>query len=127
MKLCPAPFVILYLLSLALARPVGAQTSALVSPLILPDHHVTFSVHAPKASEVAVFGDWMQLGTEKKMEKDAGGNWSATLGPLPPGIYIYTFTVDGLTIADPVNPRVKLRARTSASLLEVPGHPPGLW
>jgi enterochelin esterase family protein len=47
--------------------------------------------------------------------------WSIDQGPLPPGIYIYTFTVDGITMADPVNPRVKPRWRTSASTVEVLG------
>jgi len=32
-----------------------------------------------------------------------------------------------LAIADPVNPRVKLRARTSASLVEVPAQTPDFW
>src|SRR6185436_17825045 len=31
------------------------------------------------------------------------------------------------TTPDPVNPRIKLRARTSASLVDVPGNPPELW
>jgi enterochelin esterase family protein len=31
--------------------------------------------------------------------------------------------MDGVTMADPVNPRIKLRAQTSASMVEVPGEP----
>ena len=61
------------------------------------------------------------------MTKDSDGVWSTTIGPLEPSIYIYWFTVDGLAIADPVNPRVKLRARTSASLVEVPAQTPDFW
>ena len=53
--------------------------------------------------------------------------WSVTLGPLEPSIYIYSFTVDGVAIPDPVNPRMKLRARTSASLVEVKDDPPAFW
>jgi hypothetical protein len=48
------------------------------------------------------------------------------MGTAPNG-YFYTFTVDGVTVADPVNPDVKLRQRTSASLLEIPATPPALW
>ncbi|HWR50184.1 MAG TPA: alpha/beta hydrolase-fold protein [Bryobacteraceae bacterium] len=103
------------------------QPDTLVSPEIQPDRRATFRIRAPQASEVAFFGDWMPAGRQEKMTKDAQGVWSLTLGPLPPGIYIYTFTVDGLTIADPVNPRIKLRSRTSASLLEVPAGVPELW
>src|SRR5207237_10173392 len=40
---------------------------------------------------------------------------------------IYWFNVDGLAIADPVNPKVKLRQRTSASLVEVPGDANSAW
>ena len=32
-----------------------------------------------------------------------------------------------MTIADPINPRIKLRVRTSASLVEVPGSPVPPW
>jgi enterochelin esterase family protein len=115
---------------LALTFSSMAQTTppnALVSPEVHPDRRVTFRVAAPKAAEVTFFGDWMAIGAKQKMTKDAEGIWSVTLGPLPPSVYIYTFSVDGMTIADPVNPRVKLRARTSASLLEVPDNPAGLW
>jgi enterochelin esterase family protein len=66
-------------------------------------------------------------GTQQTMARDEQGVWSATIGPLEPGLAIYTFTVDGVTTPDPINPRIKLRARTSASLVDVPGHPPELW
>ena len=84
------------------------------------DRRVTFSLDAPQAKEVSFFGDWMKAGAKEPMTKDAKGVWRVTVGLLAPNIYIYSFTVDGVTIADPVNPRVKLRARTSASLVEVP-------
>ena len=61
------------------------------------------------------------------MEKAENGVWSVTVGPLAPAIYIYSFTVDGVTMADPVNPRMKLRARGSASLVEVPAETPAIW
>ncbi len=58
------------------------------------------------------------------MTRDAAGVWSATVGPLEPNIYIYVFNLDGVTVTDPVNPLVKLRARTNASMVEVPGGEP---
>ncbi len=61
------------------------------------------------------------------MTKDASGVWSVTSEPLEPTVHLYFFTVDGLAIADPINPRIKLRVRTSASLVEVPGTPTPLW
>ncbi len=115
----------LVLSSLALAQPPPRDT--LVSPELQPDGKVTFRVRAPKAARVTLFGAWMPLGTEEPMTKNAEGIWSVTVGPLTPNGYLYTFNVDGLTIADPVNPDVKLRQRTSASLLEVPATPPAPW
>jgi enterochelin esterase-like enzyme len=117
-------------LALLLAAPAWPQAQppdTLVSPEVRADRRATFRVRAPKAAQVTFFGDWMPAGAEERMSKDAAGVWSVTLGPLEPGIYLYTFSVDGLTIADPVNPRIKLRSRTSASMVEVPAEPPALW
>src|SRR4051812_1006030 len=107
-----------------------AQTprlDTLISPEVHPDRQVTFRVRAAKASEVTLLGDWMLPETKQLMSRDDQGVWSAKVGPLEPGLAIYTFTIDGVTNADPVNPRIKLRARTSASLVDVPGNPPELW
>lgn len=111
--------------SVLLAQP--ARTPQIVSPEVHPDSSVTFRLFAPKANEATFYGDWMPVGALEKMKKGDDGVWTYTTPPLPPSIYIYSFTLDGLTIADPVNPRIKLRARTSASLLEVPGKTPSLW
>jgi enterochelin esterase-like enzyme len=117
------------LLTLCLCATIYAQseTNRITSPDIRSDGKVTFRLYAPKASEASFFGDWMALNTREPMTRDANGIWTVTVGPISPGIYIYSFTVDGLTIADPINPQIKLRARTSASLLEIPGRPPELW
>jgi len=113
---------------LGLAALSQAQTpDNLVSPEVQADRKVTFRIRAPKATEVSFYGDFMPVGSLEKMTKDASGVWSVTLGPLPPSIYLYSFTVDGLNIADPVNPRIKLRARTSASMVEIPAESPALW
>jgi enterochelin esterase-like enzyme len=121
------PFLLPFLLAATAAFAQTPRTPALVSPEVLPDRHATFRVSAPKASEVSLFGDWMPPGTQQAMTRDAQGVWSVTIGPLDPGLAIYTLTVDGVTTPDPVNPRIKLRARTSASLVDVPGNPPELW
>lgn len=104
----------------------------LVSPEVHADRTVTFRVRAPHASEVTLTGDWMAVpetptGGTIKMTKDEAGVWSVTSPPLEASMHLYFFTVDGMAIADPVNPRLKLRTRTSASLVEVPGDPPPVW
>lgn len=98
-----------------------AQTNLVNSPEVLSDKRVVFRLGATNAQHVGLFADWMKTGTEEPLIRNSSGVWECTLGPLKPGIYVYNFIVDGLNTADPVNPRIKLRARTSASLLEVPG------
>lgn len=119
----------------AISIPASAQaprrerplSDTLQSPEVSSDHHITFRIFAPKASEVTVTGDWLGSATPPKLIKDERGVWSITLGPFEPSIYIYSFNVDGVAVPDPVNPRIKLRARTSASLVEVDDNSPAFW
>ncbi|MGO9897036.1 MAG: esterase [Bryobacteraceae bacterium] len=98
------------------------------SPEVSSDHRVTFRIFAPKASEVTLTGDWLGAAPPPKLTKDERGVWSVTLGPFEPSNYIYSFNVDGMAIPDPVNPRIKLRARTSASIVEVTDDTPAaVW
>ncbi|HTS64383.1 MAG TPA: alpha/beta hydrolase-fold protein [Candidatus Acidoferrales bacterium] len=120
----------LVLLACAAAQPPRrepAPNDTLKSPDVSADHHVTFRIFAPKAAEVTLTGDWLGSTPPPKLIKDERGVWSVTLGPFEPSIYIYSFAVDGVAIPDPVNPRIKLRARTSASLLEVKDDTPAFW
>jgi enterochelin esterase-like enzyme len=106
---------------LPLANAAPAPPDGVKSPEVLADGRVTFRLRAAKASAVSVTGDWMAPNTREAMTQGENGVWRVTLGPLQPGIAIYTFDLDGVSIPDPVNPRIKLRARGSASLVEVPG------
>ena len=104
-----------------------APNAALKSPEVFPDHRVTFRIFAPKASDVTLTGDWLGTTPPPAMSKDDRGIWNITLGPFEPSIYIYSFNVDGVAIPDPINPRIKLRARTSASMVEVKNDSPAFW
>jgi 1,4-alpha-glucan branching enzyme len=108
-------------------RREPAASDTLQSPEVSSDHRVTFRIFAPKASEVTLTGDWLGAAPAPKLSKDERGVWSVTLGPFEPSIYIYSFNVDGMAIPDPVNPRIKLRARTSASMVEVADETPAFW
>ena len=123
------PLVALLVLAPAVAagQTPAPPASRVVSPEVQPDHRVTFRVRAPRAAEVGLWGDWMPPDQPQPMARGADGDWSVTLGPLETGPAIYTVTVDGVTTPDPVNPRIKLRARTSASLVTVPGDGTELW
>jgi len=122
---CSLLIAILFITATSLAQT--PPPDGLVSPEVHPDGHVTFRIRAPKATEVTLFGDWMPVGSKHPMTKDGEGVWSTTVGPIEATIHLYSFTVDGVTIADPVNPRIKLRQRTSASLVEVPANPAAIW
>lgn len=115
-------------LLLLTALALYAQRPApIVSPEVHSDRRVTFRIKAPKATEVTLTADWLGAAPPPKFAKDDSGVWSLTVGPLEPSIYIYSYNVDGVAMADPVNPKMKLRATTSASLLEVKADPPDFW
>jgi enterochelin esterase-like enzyme len=111
--------------------PVAAAAKppeTLLSPEISPDRRITLRLWAPRATAVTVAGEWLRPdglpNGPQKLTRDDRGLWTITVGPVAPNIYIYVFNVDGVVITDPVNPLVKLRARTSASMVEVPGQQP---
>jgi enterochelin esterase family protein len=108
-------FIISLLLTSAAAFAQAPRMDALASPEVHPDRRVTFRVRTDKATEVSLFGDWMKPETKQVMTRDEQGVWSVTVGPLEPGLAIYTFTVDGVATPDPINPRIKLRASGTLS------------
>jgi enterochelin esterase-like enzyme len=97
------------------ARPV-------LSPEVRPDRQVTFRLRAPKAIEVVLAGQWAN--GRSAMAKDSNGVWSVTAGPIDPGVYEYSFQVDGLSMIDPGNPAIKPMRQPSTSILHLPGQPP---
>jgi enterochelin esterase family protein len=93
-----------------------------VSPSVGNDGRVTIQIYAPKADEVRLTGDWMSGRPEPiRLEKDARGVWSATVGPLAPDYYSYTLTVDGVRTLDPKNPTIKQGNDSVDNLFLVPG------
>lgn len=114
----------------ALAGFAMAQTpvaDGLVSPEVKADRTATFRIRAPKATEVSLYGDWMPVGKPQNMTKAADGVWSITTQPLEATGHLYWFNLDGQAIADPINPVIKMRQRTSASLVEIPSASPAPW
>jgi enterochelin esterase-like enzyme len=111
--------------ALALAAPLLAQrrqTPRVRSAEVQPDRTVVFRLQAPKATEVAVTGDF--LPRPLPLEKDAQGIWTVTSAPLDPAIYGYSFVVDGVRIADPNSGRLQAGVNGVSSLVEVPGTAP---
>lgn len=93
----------------------------LVSTETHDDKRVTFRLYAPKATEVALRGDWMDGPGTIKLEKDDKGVWSAIVGPLTPDFYSYSFIVDGVRVIDPKNAMIKQGVTSLDSLFLLPG------
>lgn len=76
------------------------------------DRRVTFRIHAPTATEVAVFLPSEQP-NRHELHKGSDGIWSATVGPFSTGVYDYSFLIGG--------------ARVNTGKIEVPGETPQLY
>jgi enterochelin esterase-like enzyme len=105
--------------------PPRHARAALVSPEVHPDRTVTFRLEAADAQHVAVSGEWSTHATD--LVRDDPGVWSATVGPLEPNIYDYSFVVDGVAMGDPHNMWAKPMRFPHSSELEIPGTPARLW
>lgn len=93
------------------------------SPVVTADGRITFRIKAPKASAInLLFGEWNV--TPQPMPKDSSGVWTITINPVPPGIYAYLFSVDGVQTLDFNNPVTKAGTQVYSSIVEVPGTPP---
>ena len=95
----------------------------LVSPEVLADRRVTLRFSAPEAKSVVVQGLAGVAATE--LQKNEQGVWEVTLGPFPPDLYSYAFSVDGATVTDPHNRCVK-KWLTVENQVDVVGDPPCL-
>jgi enterochelin esterase-like enzyme len=122
------------LLLLALAfRPAGARAAfpqappptpndTLISPEVAADGHVTFRLYAPNAQHVVLHCEYNEPpSTDVPLAKADNGVWSVTVGPVPPGVYRYTFVVDGLLAIDTRNPDVSGSLNNVQSVFTVPG------
>ena len=105
-----------------MAQRQPTPNDTLVSPDVQADKRVIFRIYAPKAQEVTVRGDWMPTAPEPvKLEKDDKGVWAATVGPLTPDYYSYTFTIDGVRTLDPKNAMIKQGVNSLDNMFLVPG------
>ncbi len=92
------------------------------SPDVHPDGTVTFRYYSRIAKTVTVNGEFLQ--SPQALQKDTGGIWSLTVGPVEPDIYPYSFTVDGMSMADPNNPLIFANERFKRSIVEINGKTP---
>ena len=117
------------------AVPVAAATpnDHLQSVEVMPDRRVRFRLWAPNPTDVTLHAEGPEATpgiTPEELHKYQGGVamvkgeqsiWEAVIGPIAPGTYRYTFTVDGVSTTDPRNPLTSQSLTHSFSLYDVPG------
>ena len=104
--------------------PASLRPPAVESPVVHADRTVTFSFRAPSAQKVELSGQFLK--GNQPMQKSESGVWSLTVGPVEPNLYPYNFVVDGVGMADPLNPALFPNERFKPSLVDVPGDQPPL-
>jgi len=97
----------------------AARPAPVVSPTIEAEGRVTFRIAAPNAEKVSLVGEMIK--GRVAMERDKAGLWTATLEGVEPGIYGYSFDVDGRKMVDPGNPTLKPMRSPTTSVLYLPG------
>lgn len=105
---------------------VPVDVNAQASPEVLPDGRVTFRISAGDGAEtVKVTG---QFGAEVILKQGESGLWEgSTEAKVAPGIFEYSFKVDGLNVIDGRNPSIKPQRWPGSSVLHVPADPPAPW
>jgi enterochelin esterase family protein len=88
-----------------------------VSPIIGENGAVTFQIKAPEAKQVAISGQ--MIDGKEALTRGDEGLWSVTLDSVSPGIYEYSFLVDGVKMVDPGNPSLKPQRSPNTSILHL--------
>jgi len=90
----------------------------IVSPEVHVDRRVTFRFRAPNAEKV-----FLRLEGAKSlpMQKNDDGIWNATIEPVEPDYYGYSFIVDGVNLSDPSNSAIEHNLWRPLSEVHVPG------
>lgn len=105
----------------AAPRGGGPRGPQVVSPEVSEDHHIVFRILAPKAESVKLSAGDLPSGGQTELVKGANGVWEATVGPVDPGAYRYSFNVDGVSVIDPRNAAISESNNNVWSLVNVPG------
>ena len=115
------------------AAPRPSSNDSLRSPEVGTNGHVTFRLYAPDARQVSLQAEGHEATPDitpqelakstsgSPMTRGADGVWTIDFGPIQPGVYRYTFSVDGMQTTDPRNPASSESLNALRSLYEVPG------
>ena len=99
----------------------------IVSPEINEINQATFNVFSDQATNVTLYGSWMNYGETLSLTKNEQGIWTASTGPLESSMYHYNLFIDGVSAIDPSNPHALRDGTRYASLLMIPGEGAALF
>ena len=100
------------------------QKRSVISPEIGADRAVTLRLYAPAASQVMLYGDFMQgnKSGSMAMTRTEDGVWEYRTEPLESELYYYWFQVDGIDhVADPSNSYVMRDVGSQMNYFVIPG------
>lgn len=110
-------WLFVYMSALAQQRP-----PVISSPNVHADNSITFTYFSKTAREVKLSGEFLK--EPIALTKDTSGIWKVTVPPVTPDIYPYSFTVDGVGVADPNNTFIFANERFKRSIVDVKGDKP---
>ena len=114
------------LLALLCWAPMSTAQS-IKSPEIHGDGSASFRLFAPFAKSAAVDLERVSGTSTLSMSEEASGLWSVTSAPLPPDVYSYRISVDGLEIIDPGVREFVPNLFEQGGIFTVPGSPAEAW
>lgn len=97
------------------------QSSTLISPEILEDSSVIFRLKAPSIDSVKISGTWPSTYDYVHTMTKKDSIFEFKIGPLPSGMYEYSFIIDGFRVLDPNNNSVTRDGQYIENRLIVPG------
>ena len=100
------------------------QKRSVISPEIGADRTVTLRLYAPAASQVMLYGDFMQgcKSGSMAMTRTEDGVWEYRTEPLESELYYYWFQIDGIDhVADPSNSYVMRDVGSQMNYFVIPG------
>ena len=107
-----------------LAPTTATRPPLLVSPEVAADRTVTFRLKAPGAKFVALRAQWTK--DPLALTRNDDGLWSVAT-TVAPGVWEYSFSVDGIAMIDPANPAIKPMREPRTSILHIPDTSPAPW
>ena len=122
--LCLVAILSLLSLTSLLAQQNLWQKRSVISPEIGADRTVTLRLYAPAASQVMLYGDFMQgcKSGSMAMTRTEDGVWEYRTEPLESELYYYWFQVDGIDhVADPSNSYVMRDVGSQMNYFVIPG------